>query len=251
MNAKLSAAQMAELTVLIEALLDERIAPDDAARLDQLIRRDEAARWVYVQYTNLYAGLCWDRGSRRDQHADDEPPRVATPVSAPIHGFLGDTTPGTLSLFAGGWALAYLIATVTLGLGLLIGSLTPVSDSIPIAHKPLLPAESPRQPDAAPVGQITGMVDCQFAEGSRFRVQGSGRRGDGSEYLAGRGTGIRASQSPILQSLIPNPLFSRRQVRPSLRPNGNHLRHGGQGDLAGPVTYEVESPPAGSCRSAS
>ena len=248
MNAELSAAQMAELTALVEALLDERITSDDAARLDQYIRRDEAARWVYVQYANLYAGLRWDRGSRRDPHADNEPPHVATPVSAPIQGFLGDTTPGTLSLFAGSWALAYLIATVTLGLGLLIGSLTPVSDPIPIAHKRLSPAESPRQPDAAPVGLITGMVDCQFAEGSRFRVQGSGRRGDGSELPspAGRGAGgegVAGSQSPIPhpQSLVHlGDTFALASGLMEIT-----YDTGAKVILQGPVTYEVESKAGG------
>ena len=201
-----------------------------------------------MQYANLYAGLRWDRGSRRDPHADNEPPHVATPVSAPIQGFLGDTTPGTLSLFAGSWALAYLIATVTLGLGLLIGSLTPVSDSIPIAHKPSLPAESPRQPDAAPVGLITGMVDCQFAEGSRFRVQGSGRRGDGSELPspAGRGAGgegVAGSQSPIPhpQSLVHlGDTFALASGLMEIT-----YDTGAKVILQGPVTYEVESKAGG------
>jgi hypothetical protein len=178
-NAGLSAAQMAELTALIEALLEERITPEDASRLDQFIRRDEAARWVYVQYTNLYAGLCWDRSSRRDQHVEAESHHAAAPIAAPIHELLGHTTQSTLNFITSGWALAYVVATVILGTGLLIAAITHVSKTEQVVQQNLpspfgrgAGGEGVRTADAAQVsavGQITGMADCQLTADSKAK----------------------------------------------------------------------------------
>jgi hypothetical protein len=57
MSSKPPAPKTAELVELIQALHEERLGPEDAARLDSWIRDDETARWIYVQYMNLYAGL--------------------------------------------------------------------------------------------------------------------------------------------------------------------------------------------------
>ena len=63
---------------------------------------------------------------------------------------------------------------------------------------------------ASMVGRITGMVDCQVGQSPESRVR------------------IRSRRSTHV------PRLARRQVRPGLRPDGNHLRHRGEGHLAGP-----------------
>ena len=41
---------------------------------------------------------------------------------APLLGFLGNAIHGTVGYFSSGWPVAYLMATVIFGLGLLVGS---------------------------------------------------------------------------------------------------------------------------------
>ena len=71
----------------------------------------------------------------------------------PIHG--------TIGYFSEGMPLAYLMATVITGLGLLIGSLIHVSSPEQVARNsvPSVVVE----PKADMVGRITGMVDCKWA----------------------------------------------------------------------------------------
>ena len=95
-----------------------------------------------------------------------------------------DTIHGTVGYFSSGWPVAYLVATVIFGIGLLIGSLMPVSEPAQ------LPAIRPSPPSPPPlpsmVGRITGMVDCQW------EVQGQGQ-GSETPLSAGRGARVRAA----------------------------------------------------------
>ena len=71
----------------------------------------------------------------------------------------GSALPGPSGYFAEGMPLAYLLATVITGLGLLIGSLVPVSHPEQVARS-AAPA-SVVEPKAELVGRITGTVDCK------------------------------------------------------------------------------------------
>ena len=68
--------------------------------------------------------------------------------------------------------LAYLVATVMTGLGLLIGSLIHVSHPEQVARNsvPAVVVE----PKAEIVGRITGMVDCKWERGARGEGRGAG-----------------------------------------------------------------------------
>jgi hypothetical protein len=64
-----------------------------------------------------------------------------------------------------GWPMAYLIATVVFGIGLVIGTFTYVSQPEPFANT-VLPKALEKLGPATPiqlVGRITGMVNCQWA----------------------------------------------------------------------------------------
>ena len=108
-------------------------------------------------------------------------PRDAAP-SLPF-GFLGAISHGTVGYFSSGWPVAYLVATVIFGIGLAVGAVVHVSEPVQLAKQPS-PVTQDRMtppPRMEFVGQITGMANCQFKEGSEFRVQGSGAENQRSE----------------------------------------------------------------------
>ena len=76
--------------------------------------------------------------------------------------FLSTTLPTTPGYFAEGLPLAYLIATVITGLGLLIGSVIRVAGpEEPARQSASLPSPLSSLPSV--VARITGMVDCKWA----------------------------------------------------------------------------------------
>ena len=96
-------------------------------------------------------------------------PVPPAPPSSPIVLSLDGAVYGTAGFFSSGWPVAYLIATLIFGIGLVIGSHVYISGPEQLARQSapnrtanpqsLIPNPSPKAP---PVGRITGMVDCQF-----------------------------------------------------------------------------------------
>lgn len=56
----MSASQFPELSLLLEALCEERISPEELARLETLVLADPAATRFYVEYIQLHGTLLWD-----------------------------------------------------------------------------------------------------------------------------------------------------------------------------------------------
>ncbi len=52
--------QHSELLKLLEALCEERLTPEQAARLERLVLRDRSARRLYLDYLHLHGTLLWD-----------------------------------------------------------------------------------------------------------------------------------------------------------------------------------------------
>ena len=87
----------------------------------------------------------------------------SVPSASPTLPFL--PTPSTsLGYFSEGMPLAYLLATVITGLGLLVGSLIHVSGPEQVTLVPKVVVEP------GFVGRITGMVDCKWNGGSRVSL---------------------------------------------------------------------------------
>ena len=147
-----------ELSDLIEALCQDDIVPEQAVRLEQLVLSDLQVRQYYVRYLHLHASL----GQVLPTHS------VVT-TSLPVFGdtILSTTVPGTVGWFSSGWPVAYLIATVICGVSLLIGSLVPVSQPEQVARQPSVPGRVLIEPKMEPVGRITGMVHCRWADPSK------------------------------------------------------------------------------------
>jgi hypothetical protein len=161
------------LTPLVIAQLDGDIAPCDADELDRLICQDEDARRLYLSLIRESVSLRYWSGSTADNppaRSDPDDVKSALPPSLsadrPIVAFLDAEGPGTVWYFSSGWPVAYLVATVIVGLGLLVGALVHVSTPVQVVHKSI-PNPSILAPSPSPqpfVGRITGMVDCQWSD---------------------------------------------------------------------------------------
>jgi hypothetical protein len=91
--------------------------------------------------------------------ATEPPSLVPTFFSATIHGAVGH--------FSSGWPLAYLVATVVVGIGLWISSVTPAFYPQQIAKRSssTREIESAPEPQMVSVCRITAMADCQQVKG--------------------------------------------------------------------------------------
>ena len=209
-----------ELLRLMTGLTEELLNDDEQAALATILRNDSNARTFYHEYMEMHSLLQWQHAPPLPGPLVDEEAGVAVQlksgatehekatVSFPL---LTTTLPGTFGYFSSGWPVAYLIATVIFGLGLLIGSLVPVSVPEQVARQSSPPSRVDAEPRMEPVGRITGMVDCKWA-GTAF---------DSPGVPLGRKYELASGLMEITYDT------------------------GAKVILQGPVTYEVESPVSG------
>ena len=147
-----------DLLGVVTASLFDETSPADIARLEQLVCNDDRVCELYVQA--IFDSLVLRKWSSvdaqdvaidtcREVHVDrfDDSKPVVAP--APLLPFLSNTLPGVVGSFSSGWPAAYLIATVIFGIGLLIGSLVPVSQPVQVAR----PSSMPNRMDARAEGR--------------------------------------------------------------------------------------------------
>ncbi|QDT93905.1 DUF1549 and DUF1553 domain-containing protein [Gimesia algae] len=82
--------KLAELSLLMEALCEERLSLSEQARLEEIVLSDPDAMQFYLNYSHLHGTLHWDQA----QGAEEQIPE-ATPVSETD---LPETTPSTPAL---------------------------------------------------------------------------------------------------------------------------------------------------------
>lgn len=84
----MSASQFPELSLLLEALCEERISPEELARLETLVLADPAATRFYLEYVQLHGTLLWDTakgGTPLPAGAESTAPATSTPIPAKSH----------------------------------------------------------------------------------------------------------------------------------------------------------------------
>lgn len=236
------------MLALAEAVCDETASDKDCVELNAILVADENARRRYLDFCHLHFTLELEMQTLRavqkvHEQIDLEPElpvldpssiaggTLVSPAefrSPPVVGFLGGSIRTTLGYFSEGMPLAYLLATVIFGVGLLVGSRIHVSGPERVAVQ-LVPATNDTTthgPQTEFVGRITGMVDCRFEKGSGFRVQGSD---------AGK------AAEPVLGARVP--LGRKYELASGLMEITYNT--GAKAILQGPVTYEVESTSGG------
>jgi hypothetical protein len=221
-----------EFIELVGSYLDGQLTPDELARLNEQLRNDDARRETFVRYCLQGKLLAEALLAGIPLPTDELPTKTPSPLAPPALGSLGAAMHGIVSYFSSGWPVAYLVAAVILGLGLLIGAFVHVSTPIQVARQaPPLPSSS------SFVGRITGMVDCQW------ETEGLGIRDWGLE-----GQRSKVQGSKRIQSLIPNPqsLVSLGDTF-ALSSGLMEITYdtGAKVILQGPAMYEVESATGG------
>ena len=178
-----------ELPGLIEDCVTGVATKEQIARLDRLMIEDEQARRLYVRYAHTLCALrTWSEYQASDAEARDVLSALTALSSSDARCGQGQPDSGAvrpLVLFSAvdhsygfhfsGWPVAYLIATVVLGIGLVIGAITHVSQPGEFARKLPSPAgerwAQPSQTES--VGQVTSMVDCRWSDPATAAVLGA------------------------------------------------------------------------------
>ena len=156
-----------EIHSLVTARLHGELTPERLADFDRLLASSGEARRLYVQYIYETLALPVLVSAESEQHSQPSPFRIE---SGPSHV---PTWPGMIGYLSSGWPVAYLIATVIFGVGLLVGSLVHVSQSVQLAEQRPAVTEDKlaRRPQTEFVGRITGMVDCRWVENPKSEIR--------------------------------------------------------------------------------
>ena len=146
------------IEALVLAAERGELSAAEMEELDRLVRDDPQARRLYAQYivetVDLHSwAACSDDGGfssgfvGEDRRAGSESTSGTTVPSAPQLSFLGDAWHNTVGYFSSGWPVAYLLATVIFGVGILIGSLVPVSQQpAQVARQSSMPSQRESEP---------------------------------------------------------------------------------------------------------
>ena len=130
-----------ELRALADMACDGVLREDDAAQLERLLHGNIEAQRFYLTHVSFDRRLRWV--------LTHEVPAPTAPPSSPVVLSLDGAVYGTAGFFSSGWPVAYLIATVIFGIGLLIGSHVYISGPEQLARQsaPLTsPPQSPQSP---------------------------------------------------------------------------------------------------------
>ena len=159
-----------EVCQLLWTIGDGSFLPRDIDRLEQLTSENPELQNVAIEFAAMYSMLHWEHHRPESSNTAGAAKAVSTsqPSTFPL---LTTTLHGAIAYFSSGWPVAYMIATVIFGVGLLIGSLVPVSQPAQVARQSSVPSRVDAEPKTQLVGRITGMVDCKWGQGPGSRVQ--------------------------------------------------------------------------------
>ena len=220
-------ALFVELHRLVTECLEGVASAETVARLDELVAHDPDARRLYLEYLRDSIGLRYvvshsDEELSLHDFAASDPDAGANESAMASHGLW----PTTLDYFSSGWPAAYLVASLLLGVALLMGSWITVNHYADKAPLDVVKSDSP-QPTKTPasdvVGRITALADCQW---SVKRGEGRGERGE-----------TQIPKSPNLQ--IPVHLGDRFVLASGLMEITYDT--GARVILQGPCMYEIDS----------
>jgi len=182
--------QFDELGVLAAALCDGEITPEQAARLEALAGRSEAARRFFLNYTRLHAELYWETAFSAD--AALLMPPTARPTARPRPQFMGLSRRPVARALQSRRLWAGLAVAATLLVGVTFRSLLPKSAPVASLARPAAVAEVVGSVDAAwadpsaltassqlPAGRrldlTRGLAEIRFASGATIILQGPAR----------------------------------------------------------------------------
>lgn len=148
---------------LVVCYLEGELSDSQRDRLKAFLAEDVDNRDAFVTlcFQASLLTACVNIGAASDNFSPAEESALSRAASSPAPGFLGDTWNGMVGYFSHGGPLVYLTylaAILVCGLGLLAASLLPVTRRAELAER------SGPPPAMTPVGTITRMSDCQWAD---------------------------------------------------------------------------------------
>jgi hypothetical protein len=166
--------------LLLDAACAGTLVEPQAQELAALLDSDSLARSLFVDHMQLRRDI--QAMCRAERVFDRTIARIGTtlpPMSlpsspSPTSTFLSTTLHGSIGFLSSGWPVAYLVATVISGVGLLVGAFTHVSPPTQIvAHSPTVTEDTALpKPRSVFVGRITSMVDCKWSDVSTGVLNG-------------------------------------------------------------------------------
>lgn len=233
---------------LANAALCGEMSQAESAELGALVAGYPAARRWYLEFI---CDACNLRARAQSQQAADLPAIVVGELESeeglelfsprPAVGLFGGMARGTTGYFSNAGPLSYLIATFVM----LVMGIVAWNWKLP-EHAQVVDRTAPSF-ETTPgvvgqtrfVGRVTGLVDCQWEEASRFRVQGSGE--EKSSGVRNQNSEIKDQPAPRLQS--PVSLGDRFALASGLMEITYDT--GAKVILQGPCTYEIDSAAGG------
>ena len=175
---------------LLGAVCNDIASPDELTELDSVVQNNADARDWYRSYCRLHGTLRLELRANRATHAvyqqigidtaSEGSCEVDTTVAGrlpnlPPPTFLSTSFQGAVGHFSSGWPVAYLVATVIFGIGLVVGAFTYVSQPVHVATQPPSVTRDTMAPEqqTESVGRITGMVDCKWNAPSKEAFEGT------------------------------------------------------------------------------
>jgi hypothetical protein len=162
---------------LVCRYLDDQLTAAELLGFNQRLRTNDACRQTFARY--CFQGRLLGETLVKGIPLADDASQAGQPAVLPHVSAAASTT--SPPLFSGvlhnafghlstGWPLAYLVATVILGVGLVIGAVTHVSQPEQVVGR-ILPLPISPSPVTSVVGRITGVLDCRFAADSKTEDQ--------------------------------------------------------------------------------
>jgi hypothetical protein len=176
----------AALRELFAAVCNETATPDQFEIFEETLRQDTEAMDSFARFMQMHVLLQRKfapirpvvHKHRFDPHIIHSAAAAPTAIDQPIAPiFVGDTAAGTVGYSSSGWPVAYLVATVVVGIGLIVGALVHVSQPVKyVGPDNDVCTPNPQSPIPNPslvVGRITAMLDCRWTDDATAAIHGA------------------------------------------------------------------------------
>lgn len=149
-------AIIAEMTPLLEALCEDRLAPEQAGRLQAMVLASPEARWFYITYVDLHGSLYWNTagvGSAEALSSEEVPAwsdMIGEALAAPVAVANVGAVRGWKSIVSWGAAVSACVVMLIAAIQFRAApALTPVAQQDPEANRQPEPQSETKLPAPA------------------------------------------------------------------------------------------------------
>jgi len=165
-----------ELRRLVSLTCDGQLAPEEHARLEEILLQDASARAFYREYLVLHGELAWSEVARRGATPKETRQAPVDLVAAPDHPLLGPLEAGVqhgVGFFSRSIVLSLLFAVVLPAVVLLVLVVDMARQAVAPAPAPVAAAPAPAAPSPVAVAAITRSHQCVWGGKTAELPQGT------------------------------------------------------------------------------